>query len=53
MDGLDEERKIIKPFRVKKPVIWQTPNFVKDFYSFIIGQPPIESPKPRKINLLK
>lgn len=31
---------------------WETPNFVKDFFSFIVGQPPIEQPKPRKTNIL-
>lgn len=27
---------------------WQKPEFVKDFFSFIVGQPPIGQPKTRK-----
>lgn len=31
---------------------WETPDFVKDFFSFIVGQPPVEQPKTRKTNIL-
>jgi hypothetical protein len=37
---------------VGKPEQWETPYFVKDFFSFIVGQPQVQQPKPRKTNIL-
>jgi hypothetical protein len=37
---------------VGKPEQWETPHFVKDFFSFIVGQPQVQQPKPRKTNIL-
>ena len=47
-------KKQIKAQLVEKPVAWESPNFVKDFWFHIMdGIPLMRSPKHKKVNLLK